>query len=173
MNYQYFQNKMICFDEDPKRHDKILLQKIMILLKDKYRNLIKERNFDMNAFKQRVIKEIRKLTYYVLPYYDAFYKKIERIFLNEISNCYNYENNGLLTPPFVHNVLEVGNYKYSVHFPVGKVTLRNVVENEPVYAPVDKYLKVKDRIRDLSKHERRINYSNKILNNLPQTNFYH
>ena len=173
MNYQYYQNKMICFNEDPKRHDKILLQKTMTLLKDKYRNLIKERNFDINYFKQRVIKEIKKLTYIVLPYYDNFFKKIEKIFLKEISNCYNLENNGLLTRPSVHNMLEVGNYKYSVHFPMGKVTLRNIVENEPEFAPVDKYLKVQDRIRALSKNERRINYSKNILNNLPQTNYYY
>ena len=82
---------------------------------------------------------------------------MERIFLKEISNCYNLENNGLLTPPSIHNMLEVENYKYSLHFPVGKVTIRNVVENEKELAPVDKYLKIKDKIRAKSKHERRIN----------------
>ena len=164
---------MICYEEDPKRHDKLLLQKTMNALKDKYKNLIRERCFNLNCFKQKVIKEIKKLVYIVLPNYDSFFIKIERLFLKEISNCYNFENKGLLCPLKLHNMLEVQNYKYSVHFPMGKVTLRNVVENEPEFAPVDKYLKVQDRIRALSKNERRINYSKNILNNLPQTNYYY
>ena len=168
--YQNCHKKIICYDEDPKRHDKILLQKTMAALKDKYKNLIKERNFDINYFKQKVIKEIRKMTYLFIPNYDSFFIKIERLFLKEISKCYNIENSGLLTPHCVHNMLHVPNYKYSLHFPVGKVTLRNVVENEKDFAPVDKYLKVKDRFRAMSKHERRINYSNNILNNLPKIN---
>ena len=170
--YQNCNKKFICYDEDSKRHDKILLQKTMASLKDKYRNLIKERNFDINNFKQKVIKEIRKMTYLFIPNYDSFFIKIERLFLKEISNYYNIENNGLLTPPCVHNMLHVQNYKYSLHFPVGKVTLRNVVENEKDFEPVDKYLKVKDKYRAMSKHERRINYSNNILNNLPKMNNY-
>ena len=170
--YPYYQKKIICYDEDPKRHDKILLQKTMNALKDKYRNLIRERNFNINCFKQKVIKEIKKLTYLVLPNYDSFFIKIERLFLKEISHCYNFENNGLLTPPSLHNILEVQNYKYSLHFPVEKVNLRNIVENEPEYAPVDKYLKIKDKIRAKSKNERRINYSNNILNNFPKINYY-
>ena len=169
-NYPY---KINIFDDDPKRHDKMLLQKTMTVLKDKYKNLIKERNFNINLFKQRVIKEIRKLTYFVLPNYDTFFKKIERIFLKEISNYCNLENNGILRHPCVHNILEVDNYKYSVHFPLGKVTLRNIVENERELAPVDKYLNVREKMRAMSKNERRINYSQRILDNLPQTNFYY
>ena len=160
--YQNCHQKIICYDYDPKRHEKFLLNKTMNALKDKYRNLIKERNFNMNCFKQRIIKEIRKMTYYFIPNYDSFFIKMERIFLKEISNCYNLDNNGLLTPPSLHNMLAVENYKYSVHFPVGKVTLRNVVENEKELAPVDKYLKVKDVTRAKSKNERRINYSYNI-----------
>ena len=171
--YENCINKINCYDYDVKKHDKILLQKTINALKDKYRNLIRERNFNMNCFKQKVMKEIKKLTYYFIPNYDSFYIKMERLFLKEISNCYNLENNGLLTPPSVHNMLYIQNYKYSVHFPVGKVTLRNVVENEPELAPVDKYLKVKDRIRALSSNQRRINYSNNIINNLPRTNYYY
>ena len=167
-----YSNKIICYDEDPKRHDKVLLQKTMKALKEKYRNLIKERNFDINCFKQKVIKEIRKLNYFVLPNYDKFFIKIERLFLKEISICYNYENNGLLSPPSLHDLLKVNNYRYNVHFPVEKVTLRNIVENEPQYAPVDKYLKIKDRIRAMSTNERRINYSNRIMGNYPKYNYY-
>ena len=37
-----------------------------------------------------------------------------------------------------------------------KVKTGAVVENEKEFAPVDKYLKVKDRFRAMSKHERRI-----------------
>ena len=170
--YQNCHKKLICYDDDPKRHDKALLQKTMNQLKDKYRNLIRERYFNMNFFKQRIIKEIKKLTYLVLPNYDSFFIKIERIFLKEISNCYNMENNGLLSPPSVHNMLRVHDYRYNVHFPIGKVTLRNIVENEPQFAPVDKYLQVQDRYRAMSKNERRINYSNKILNNLSKVNYY-
>ena len=55
--YPYYQKKIICYDEDPKRHDKILLQKTMNALKDKYRNVIRERHFNINCFKQKVIKE--------------------------------------------------------------------------------------------------------------------
>ena len=171
--YNKNQSKIIIFDDDPKRHDKILLQRTMTFLKDKYKNLIKERNFNINCFKQRVIKEIRKLTYFVLPNYDSFYKKIEKIFLKEISNWCNLENNGLLTTPCIHNILEADNYKYSVHFPVGKVTLRNIVENERELAPVDKYLNVREKMRAMSKNERRINYSQRIIDNLPQTNYYY
>ena len=166
-------NKIVIYDDTPKRHDKALLYKTMAMLKDKYRNLIRERNFDMIWFRQRVIKEIRKVTYYVLPDYDSFFKKIEKIFLKEISNCCNLENNGILTPPSVHDMLIVNNYKYSVHFPVGKVTLRNLIEYEPRYAPVDKYLNLRNRGRAMSKTERRIDYSKKLLNNLPQTNYYY
>ena len=171
--YMNSTKKIICYDDDAKRHDKVLLQKTINALKDKYRNLIKERNFNMNCFKQKVIKEIRKMTYYFIPNYDSFYIKMERLFLKEISNCYNIKNNGLLTPPSVDNMLNIQNYNYSVHFPIGKVTLRNIVENEPEFAPVDKYLKIKDRIRALSKNEKRKIYSNDIMkNNLPRTNYY-
>ena len=171
--YPNYSKKIICYDEDPKRHDKVLLQKTMTILKDKYRNLIRERYFDINCFKQKVIKEIRKLNYLVLPNYDSFFIKIERLFLKEISNCYNYENNGILSPPSLHDILKVHNYKYSVHFPVENITLRNIVENEPEYAPVDKYLNIKGKIRAMSKNERRINYSNKIISNFPKLNYYY
>ena len=169
--YQKSHKKLIYYEDIPKRHDKILLKKTMNQLKDKYRNLIRERNFNMNCFEQRVIKEIRKLTYFVLPNYDSFFIKIEKIFVKEISNCYNIESNDLLSPPSVHDMLRVHNYRYNLHFPIGKVTLRNIVENEKELAPVDKYLQVQDRYRAISKNERRINYSNKILNNLPKVNF--
>ena len=165
MYYENINQKIICYDEDPKRHDKVLLRRIMNNLKDKYRNLIRERNFNINGFREKVIKEIKKLTYLFLPDYSSFYQKIERLFLKEISNNYNCDNNGLIYPPCLHNILEINNYKYSLHFPIGKVTLRNIIENEPVYAPVDKYLKIKDRIRAMSKHERRIDYSKNIMNN--------
>ena len=160
------QNKIIVYDVIPQRHDKVLLIRTIHALKDKYKNLIKERNYDINHFKPKVEKEIKKLNYIVLPNYDSFYKKIERIFLKELSEFCIFDNKGLLSTPNVHNMLEVDKYEYNVHFPLGKITLRNLIENEDCFPHLDKYSNKRNIIRPLSKIEKMKSYSQQISNKL-------
>ena len=117
--YPNEKNKILVFDDDPQRHDNLLTNKMISFLKDKYRNLIKERNYNINNFRPKIIKEIKGMNYIVLPNYDSFCKRIERIFLKEISEYYNYKNTGILSPFKVDDIL-CKKYEYSLHFPLKK-----------------------------------------------------
>ena len=74
-------NKILVFDDYPERHDKLLCNKVIYFLKDKYRNLINERNYNINDFRPKLVKEIKRINYIVLPDYDSFCKRMERLFL--------------------------------------------------------------------------------------------
>lgn len=52
-------NKILVFDDYPERHDKLLSNKIIQFLSNKYRNPIKERNFNINNFQPKLMKEIK------------------------------------------------------------------------------------------------------------------
>ena len=117
--YPNEKNKIVIFENAPQRHDKLLQKKIISFLKDKYRNLIKERDYNINDFNQKLIKEIKMMNYIILPNYDAFYKKIERLFLKEISDYYNLKKNGLLSKKAIDNIQQQ-KYEYSLHFSLKK-----------------------------------------------------
>ena len=117
--YPNEKNKILVFDDDPQRHDNLLTNKMISFLKDKYRNLIKERNYNINNFRSKIIKEIKGMNYIVLPNYDSFCKRIERIFLKEISEYYNHKNTWILSPYKVDDIL-CKKYEYSLHFPLKK-----------------------------------------------------
>ena len=115
--YPNERNKIIVFEDDPQRHDNLLTNKIISFLKDKYRNLIKERNYNINNFRPRIIKEIKGMNYIILPNYVSFCQRMERIFLKEISVFYNHKNTGILSPSKMDNIL-CKKYEYSLHFPL-------------------------------------------------------
>ena len=117
--YPNEKNKILVFDDDPQRHDNLLTNKMLSFLKDKYRNLIKERNYNINNFRPKIIKEVKGMNYIVLPNYDSFCQRIERIFLKEISPYYNHKNSGILSTSKIDNIL-CKKYEYSLHFPLKK-----------------------------------------------------
>ena len=117
--YPNEKNKILVLDDDPQRHDNLLTNKMLSFLKDKYRNLIKERNYNINNFRPKIIKEIKGMNYIVLPNYDSFCQRIERIFLKEISAYYNHKNTGILSTSKIDNIL-CKKYEYSLHFPLKK-----------------------------------------------------
>ena len=115
--YPNEKNKIWVYDEYPQRHDKLLCNRIISFLRKKYRNLIKERNFNINDFRPKLLIEIKKINYIVLPNYTTFCQRMERLFLKEISNYYNHKNTGLLSPSNIDNILRK-KYEFSVHFPL-------------------------------------------------------
>ena len=115
--YPNERNKILVFEDDPQRHDNLLTNKIISFLKDKYRNLIKERKYNINNFRPRIIKEIKGMNYIVLPNYVSFCQRMERIFLKEISVFYNHKNAGILNHSKIDNILSK-KYEYSLHFPL-------------------------------------------------------
>ena len=114
--YPNKRNKILVFEDDPERHDKLLCNKIILFLGNKYRNLIKERNYNINNLRPKLLKEIKKINYIVLPNYTIFCQNMERIFLKEISEYYNHKNTGLLTSSKIDNILQK-KYEFSLHFP--------------------------------------------------------
>ena len=153
--------KLIVFDDFPKRHDKILFNRVLTALKDKYKKFIKERGYNINNFKPVIQKEIRKLTYLVAPDYDKFFIKMERLFLKELSK-YELDYKMLRTIK-VDEILGIDRYEYNVYFPCGKITLKNMITNENELKPLDKYLQVGYVRRPLSKQQIRANYCEKLL----------
>ena len=117
--YPNDKNKIEVYDNDPQRHNKLLCNKVISFLSDKYRNLINERKYNINNFRPKLMKEIRKLNYIILPNYSAFCQSMERLFLKEISDYFNHKNAGLLTPTKIDNILSK-KYEFSLHFPLNK-----------------------------------------------------
>ena len=115
--YPNEKNKILVFEDDPQRHDNLLTNKIISFLKDKYRNLIKERNYNINNFRPKIIKEIKGMNYILLPNYVPFCQRMERIFLKEISVFYNHKNAGILNHSKIDKILSK-KYEYSLHFPL-------------------------------------------------------
>lgn len=115
--YPNEKNKIPVYDDDPQRHDKLLCNKIISFLNNKYRNLIKERNYNINDFRPKLIKEIKRINYIVLPNYTMFCQNMERLFLKEISEYYNHKNTGILSPSKINNILQK-QYDFSLHFPL-------------------------------------------------------
>ena len=115
--YPNERNKILVFEDYPERHDKLLCNKMISFLNNKYRNLIKERNFNINNLRPKLMKEIKNINYIVLPNYTTFCLKIERLFLREISDYYNHKNTGLLSPLKMNDILRK-KYEFSVHFPL-------------------------------------------------------
>ena len=112
-------NKILVFDDYPERHDKLLCNKVISFLKDKYRNLINERNYNINDFRPKLLKEIKRINYIVSPNYTIFCQRMERLFLKEISDYYNLKNNGLLSKKAIDNIQQQ-KYEYSLHFSLKK-----------------------------------------------------
>ena len=156
--------KIIVFDDFPKRHDKILFNRVFFALKDKYKKFIIERGFNINDFKPVIEKEIRKLTYLVAPNYDKFFIKMERLFLKELSNFDEFKNYKMMGTIKVDEILGVDRYEYNVHFPLGRLTLRNMIINENELKPVDKYSQTCYIKRPLSKPQIRANYFYDLMN---------
>ena len=115
--YPNERNKILVFEDYPERHDNLLCNKIISFLKNKYRNLIKERNYNINDFKSKLLKEIKRINYIVSPNYTIFCQRMERLFLKEISDYYNHKNTGILSPSKIDNIL-MKKYEFSLHFPL-------------------------------------------------------
>ena len=115
--YPYERNKILVFEDYPERHDNLLCNKIISFLKNKYRNLIKERNYNINDFKPKLLKEIKRINYIVSPNYAIFCQRMERLFLKEISDYYNHKNTGILSPSKIDDILKK-KYEFSLHFPL-------------------------------------------------------
>ena len=115
--YPNERNKILVFEDYPERHDNLLCNKIISFLKIKYRNLIKERNYNINDFKPKLLKEIKRINYIVSTNYTIFCQRMERLFLKEISDYYNHKNTGILSPSKIDNIL-MKKYEFSLHFPL-------------------------------------------------------
>lgn len=175
MNDKTVRRKRNISEQNYRTHDKVLLKKILFTLNDKYRNLIIEKKYNIEWFKERAWKEIQNMIYLDKPNYGKFFMKIERIFLKELTNYSDPQCQGLLAPPEIDYLLNIDYYKYNLHFPLGRVTIRNMVENEKNLEPVDKYLRVQDKKRPQSKVDCKRKYSEKINCNCtknPESNKY-
>ena len=129
--------------EIDKLHDKLLFT-LKKDLKNKYNVLIRQKEFDLNSFEKTIIKEIKYFAFHNYPLYNQLFQLIERKFLKEIATYSEKEKNGLLTMNKIDNIIQPSSkYEYSmcVTYDIGKVTLRNVIEEEKNGIVVDKYPK--------------------------------
>ena len=150
--------------EIEKLNDRIFI-KIKNDLRNKYRCLIKQKNFDMNLFDKVIQKEIISFTIHHNPIYTYIFKKIEKLFLKEIANYNEQKYHGLLCPEQVSKVLTSSFFfDMGVSVPMEKVTLRKIIENERLLSPVDKFPKRQKTPRKETKFDIMKGYNQGVCN---------
>jgi methionine synthase II (cobalamin-independent) len=149
-----------------------LFKKIKNDLKNKYYNLIRDKHYDINAFNKVIKNEILKFKFHINPFYNNIFGLIEKKFLEELTKNLDYYNRGLFYPQFIERIMdrneeidEYENYQFdkSICFSLGKVTLRNIIENEKILKPVDKYKKKISKEKKKSKTDIMFDYNKSIV----------
>ena len=149
-----------------------LFKKIKNDLKNKYYNLIRDKHYDINAFNKVIKNEIIKFKFLINPFYNNIYGLIEKKLLEELTKKLDYYNRGLFYPQFIERIMdrneeidEYDNYQFdkSICFSLGKVTLRNIIENEKILKPVDKYKKKISKEKIKSKNDIMFDYNKSIV----------
>ena len=148
---------------------KTLFNKVKSDIKNKYRNLIRDKDFDFERFSPKIAKEIEIFAFDEYPYYSQLFRHIEKIFLHEISS--NSSVYTLHKQPYTkESITTITNpsHQYQYNSPsslfVGKVTLRSLISNDisGTMTNVDKYKKHTAPLRQVTKTEKMHQYNTSL-----------
>ena len=146
-----------------------LFNKVKSDITNKYRNLIRDKDFDFEKFSPKIAKEIEIFAFDEHPYYLQLFRYIEKIFLHEIS-----ANSSVYTlhkqPYTKESITTITNpsHQYQYNSPsslfVGKVTLRSLINNDisGTITNVDKYKKHTAPSRQVTKTEKMHQYNTSL-----------
>ena len=157
-----------------------LSKKVKNDLSNKYYNLIRDKRYDINAFDKEIQKEVIKFKFHLNPFYNNIFAIIEKKFLEEITKYLDYYYRGLFYPKFIERIMdrkeenkyenkyETYQFDKSICFDIGKVSIRNIIENENFLKPVDKYKNKQPKPKDKGKTEKMSEYNKTIPLPLPK-----
>lgn len=143
-----------------------LLSKLKKDLKNKYGNMIHQKEFNLKSYEKELMKEIKYFSFHNYPFYNQLFRIVEKKFLKEISNYTEREKNGLLS---IENIDEmVKNYKtcdfnICTSYNVGKISLRKIINEEDIMKPLDKYPQRQKTPKKITKNDIMKAYNKTIL----------